>query len=1725
MEKPRSLSEMLQKQAEKYPDKIAYSFINTEGIISEEISYQSLLSSSRSLAKHIDNNAGDTDAAILLFPAGLDYIKSFFATGISGKTIIPIPLPANPDNTTFITLLNTIAGQRSQKLIITNKAIKESLDKLFPDFIIIAIEDAPIDENYFFKEPNENACFLFTSGSTSSPKGVIITQDNLLHNGASVTSKYSYSENSITVSWLPHFHAFGMLVNIIYPLFSGSASILSAPSDFAADPLRWIQQLSKFKATHTGSPNFGFDIASMDAEKNNISFDLTSLSVAFCAGEPIKQNTYNRFYNTFKCHNLKADFFKPMYGMSEACTVAAKDSGEPVFMQIDLHALNQNKIIESFENGSSKTITGCGTPLPNIDIIIMNEAQQETASDEIGEIWISGPSLFKNYTNTIHNESAFVEKNGKRYFKTGDLGFIKDEELFIAGRIKEVIIVNGKNHYPADIETSIALSDTLLADVRKVVFSITDIHSEEKIIAIAEEPSKVIDINILCKKAAASVLEYNGIRLGELVFVTRGSLPTTASGKLQRNVCKNLFQSNHLAITFHKDYYAEIQSENDTYEENPVTQQIRDFFSDLNKTTFKGNPENISVFELGSIELIRLSRKIKNHYNINIEVSELVGSENIKKLSELVLKKLSDYQATETSEISETATQVKSGLSINQRGLLIDYSRNHHTFRYNTPLAFQLVDNIQISLLEKVLDEIQDNHPVLRGRIVEIDNQPVFTVSEKKVSLKISNVSGDRNEITQHILNKAWIPFKPLDTEPLFHTEIIQDSNNKKYLFLNASHLLLDGMSCQILLKEIVCLYHQKDHNKEEESEKSTDLQFLNFADWESKNLLQTNNESLKEYWTLKNNLFQGLNLPYDAQSSNSSSPGIVSFTLSEDLLVTADNIARNNKISRYTLFLSAYFVLIYKYTRQNSLTIGTAFLNRPDERFDNALGFFSNVQPVYSDINPDTTFQNFASSIYAEVNKLISFQSYPYPELVKLLRETGISNDSLIFQTFFLYQDWLTDLEEITIFEDQLFEVNQAAVGDLTFELLRTKGDTKVLIKYNSDRFHKSTIEFLADNYFDILNRITKAPEYTIRELLSLSEKEKHLLKTWNTTYEEIPKVSNLYTIFEERAKTHPEKVAIITSNSTLTYGELYYKVQSLSSMLSDSGVKKGSRVAILLPRTENIPIAFLSVYQIGATYIPLDPELPENRLNYILEHASPDLILTSGIQPKGYPVLDINNGNIQNTVTIQTEFYDSNDTLCLIYTSGSTGKPKGVEVTYHGFLNFYHAIIESPGITANDILLAISTISFDISFTEIILPLLTGASIYLSSEEEQKSGEELRRIIESYKITILQGTPTTFKLLLKSGWDNRTCLKKAFSTGEALPQEVAKGIISTGAELWDLYGPTEATIESTFCKIENPYDISIGRPLANTRLHVLDDSYHPVPIGALGELYIAGDGLAKGYLNQPELTEERFIKITNQPVQEQVIYKTGDIVKLSTNGMLYYYGRNDHQVKVRGYRIELEEIEHILKNYQNITDCCVSVDTSTSGNIELKACIISNSSSGQLDLQEIQVHLKKFLPAYMVPSSFYKRAELPLLPNGKIDRKLLFTNGEYLTAKIDKSENTNETEKQIIQIWKEVLGKAASGIERAFFDEGGSSLLIPELQNKFIQQFPDLRIRLVDFFKYTTIKAQAIWIERESLASGRKVSNTVVPIISEKDTGPIEIIETQLRKDLRIQYRTSVS
>lgn len=1717
----QSLSDILRNQAEKTPYKKAYTFVS-EGMDVESLTYARLFQIASGHAEAIHSLAEKT-GIILLFPSGMDYIRAFWSTLVAGKTAIPLPLPATlTNNPPFYAQIRNIARLIDHAVIITTAAIRDQINENLHEFSIFTLDELAITPGSNASGTPGAACYLFTSGSVSAPKGVILTRENLIQNGLGVISALNYAPESVTVSWLPHFHAFGMLVNFIYPTLSGSEAVLFSASDFAANPLIWPELLSAYKATHTGSPNFGYDLTAREGRHKQVNLDLSRLSTAFSAGEPVNYETYSRFLSTFQHYGLRKDFLKPMYGMSESGTICVHHEGVPSGLPLDLSKLSEGKIEPATVTTPQKIITGCGKPIAGTRIMIINpENNLEAQENEIGEICISGPSLFQRYLSEEHNEGAFININGWRYFKTGDLGFFKTGELFVTGRSKEIIIVNGKNHYPADIEVSLSESHAALRDTAKAVFSIDRGDTNEHVIAVIESPPAVGDSESLATLAASAVLIRNGIKLDEILFTLPGSIPRTGSGKLQRNACKQAFLQNKLSVIFRKDVsrIPHTAVDEKELEKDSAYMELRALFQEL----FPKQAPILSLLEFDSIALIRITRRVNQHFNTNLQLAEIIACETLPKLSTTLAQR--KVTGREKHKTTENRVLTEGTLSINQLGLWIDYERNKHTFRYNTPLAFKLKRETELKYLEQAIASIQDLFPILRARFSELDTKPVLTIAEKKVPLLITTTT--EGSAIGYLRKKAWIPYSLDDFSPLFTAEAVIDENNDKTLFINGSHLIFDGMSCQIFLRELQALY-QDLVTRGKVSREQREYAYFDFANWESNYLSSIDRQDLQRIWTQKKGIFEGLNLPYDFTSTSEASPGIFVESVPVNIEKRINEEAKKLKISKYSLMLAVYFIVLHRYTRQGKITVGTAFLNRPEEKFEDALGYFSNMLPFFTEVDPAQSFEKFVAIISAETTALLSTQSIPFPEIINIIRSQSTEEDTLAFQTCFLFQDWKIHNAQHNLLEEQYYEINQATIGDLTLEVLSTESGLKLLAKYNAKKFKESTIRALVDSYIEILDKSTRKPDAEISELLHLTKHEERLLDQWNQNHQALPEIDNLISIFSGIAGKFADKPAVVTGNMILTYKELDRQIQSLAQTLAGKGIRKGSRIGLLLPRNQTIPIAMFACFYLSATYIPLDPDLPESRLRYILEHSKPDILLSSSNLKKSYenlPLIAIEDLLSESSNTPLTPgSYASQDPVYIIYTSGSTGKPKGVAVAFEGLLNYHLTIAKHAGIQADDTMLAVSTISFDIAVTEIIVPLLSGSTVYIANENDQKSGEDLNALIEQRKVSLLQGTPTTFKLLLKAGWDRSTCLKKVFTTGEAIPAELAGKILKTGVELWNMYGPTEATIEATISQITDPGDISIGKPIDNIRLYILDEHLNRVPPGAVGELHIAGVCLANGYLDQPELTSEKFIPINTPSIPEQRLYKTGDLTRFSLDGALYYLGRNDHQIKIRGYRIELKEIEHALKTYPDIADCCVATVKSAAGVDELKALIIPRHVNKGLILDDLRAYLKNILPAYMIPGSFYSREAMPLLPNGKIDRHRLFTDGEDIKPLVTQSVSVmNETETTIASIWEKTLGKPALSTDRTFFDEGGNSLLIPELQMYFKLHFPDLTIRLAHFFQFTTIASQAEWIKSERKYTSGTASSQVTNSDLKEDHNSIQIVEAPARQSLRATFRTT--
>jgi amino acid adenylation domain-containing protein len=609
------------------------------------------------------------------------------------------------------------------------------------------------------------------------------------------------------------------------------------------------------------------------------------------------------------------------------------------------------------------------------------------------------------------------------------------------------------------------------------------------------------------------------------------------------------------------------------------------------------------------------------------------------------------------------------------------------------------------------------------------------------------------------------------------------------------------------------------------------------------------------------------------------------------------------------------------------------------------------------------------------------------------------------------------------------------------------------------------------------------------------------------NNTYADYPRERPLPYFLNKCAKEHAGKVALKFHNRQLSYTELYESSNKLAKLLIGNGVKTGDVVGLAIERCPEMVISLLAILKSGAAYLPLDPEYPKDRVEFMLQDSSAKILLTSTKYSKHFSS-NAKEILVEEALTKLDTYspdepaidFSSEELAYILYTSGSTGKPKGVQIRHNNLVNFLLSMQKEPGMTAEDKILAVTTISFDIAGLELYLPLVCGAQLILTNSETSKDGRLLLDLVKDENITFMQATPYTWRMMLEAGWENYLPIK-LLCGGEALPRDLANKLTSRSGALWNVYGPTDTTIWSTLKLIENDESISIGKPIANTRIYILDDQYNRLSDGSVGEIFIGGEGVAKGYLNRPDLTEERFIDDPFSQIVGSKIYRTGDLGKIGEKGDIYCLGRIDHQVKVRGYRIELEEIEHALVKQDDIKEAVVIAREDLPGDPRLVAYVVLKAGHGNLDLKT-QTHkwhqaLLAVIPEYMVPDNFVLLAAIPITPNGKTDRKslpkpdyvLVTSAGEYAAPRTD-------VEKMVAGIWQDVMGIPQISIFDNFFTIGGRSLVAVQIMAR-IEKETGKRLPLATLFEHSTIEKLALRLNADAKSIGWE---SLVPI---KPTG----------------------
>jgi amino acid adenylation domain-containing protein len=1033
-------------------------------------------------------------------------------------------------------------------------------------------------------------------------------------------------------------------------------------------------------------------------------------------------------------------------------------------------------------------------------------------------------------------------------------------------------------------------------------------------------------------------------------------------------------------------------------------------------------------------------------------------------------------------------------LSFAQQRLWLLAQLDPESSAYNISRALRLEGELNVPALRQTFNKVVARHDVLRGTFDLVEGQPVQLIATHlEIDAPVVDLEGlsanDRGaEITRLVAAETQRPFD-LSRDALLRTSLLRLGHQDHVLLLTMHHIVSDGWSLGILVRELAAIY-QATIEQQPIALPEPAIQYADFALWQREWLKGEVLEEQLSYW--RQQLADApavLNLPIakPRPAMQTTRGAHITKTLAPELHSALIDLGRREGVTLFMTLLAAFQTLLYRYSGQQDMVVGTPIAGRNRTETEDLIGFFVNSLPLRTDLSGDPTFRELLSRVRETALGAYDHQDLPFEKIVEELQPERSLGHSPIFQVMFVLQNQpqagfaLSGLKITPVNRE-----SDSAKFDLTLYMTERDDGLSCWLEYNTDLFEAGSAERLLEHFEVLLAGIVAHPNLTIAELPLLTEVEgRQQLVEWNDTHVEFPAGQCIHQLFEAQVERTPDAVALISGAERLSYSELNARANQLAYYLRRLGVRPEERVAVCLERSAEMVVAVLAILKAGGAYVPLDPAYPADRLAFTLQDACAVVLLTqedlSALLPETKARVVCVDSERETIVgedeTNPTSVASPGNLAYVIYTSGSTGKPKGVQISHLALSNFLNSMRRQPGISRDDVLLSVTTLSFDIAGLEIYLPLIAGARIVLATREVAADGVRLAEAVTISGATIMQATPATWHLLIESGWQGNQRLK-VFCGGEALSRELAGQLLERGAAVWNLYGPTETTIWSTMCRVEDTSRaVHIGRPIANTQVFILDDHLRMVPPGVAGELYIGGDGLARGYLNRPELSAERFIPDPFSRRPGARLYKTGDLARYLTGGNIEVIGRLDHQVKLRGFRIELGEIEAVLNAHPQVREAVVIAREDRPGDQRLAAYLVGELAAAVIT-SELRTYLREKLPEYMVPSSYVLLEALPLTPNGKVDRRAL-PEPERLSPEVQASyvAPRTEVEKTIVAIWQEALALDQVGTSDNFFDLGGHSLLLVRVHSK-IREVLKKDLTIIDLFRYPTISSLAKYL-----------------------------------------------
>lgn len=1591
---------------EKNPNNIAIVFKNSK------ITYKELNTQANIVAHNL--NYSSKYIGIFL-PNSIDYVKSILGVLKSNNIFVPIDILA--PNSRILNIIN----KTELKVIITNKEnsqnLKNILNSLGLDIDIIILENIKSDNiNNLPLKSNENdeAYVVFTSGSTGEPKAIIGMQKSLSHFIHWEIKEFGI-DKTFKISQLAGVTFDVSLRDIFTVLITGATLYIPEDRTNIEYLAKWIED-EKLTLIHI-VPSL-FRLLVKEFEFN--SYELSSLKNILLAGEALYGNdilNFNKLYPNIELVNL--------YGPSE--TTLAK-----IFNRINLKDVtNPNMIIP------------LGKPISNTAILIIKNSKLVKVK-QIGEIYIKTPFRSKGYlgedklTDEVFIQNPLSDKKDIIY-KTGDMGrYQEDGTIEFVGRVDNQVKINGIRVELEEIEIAIKSYEKI--ENATIVTQISN-NKEISILCyyIQKEDFKESDIKEYLIEEIPSYMIPN-------FFIKLEHFPLNFHGKIDK---KSLPKPEDL-IYMNRDF---IEAKSD------IEKDIIEIFSDI--LQIKKISTDISFSQLGgnSLNSISATSKISHKFGVEINIKDFFENQTVIELSKLIEKNL-----TNKSNSSKNNIKIKSipesdnyEISNSQRRLWVLDKLQTNLNAYNIIGILEFNNLINVDILQKSIEIVVSHHEILRTNFIEINGTPRQIISKNINKNIFQNIQTDN--ITKYIQLEAKNIFN-LEKDNLFYVKLI----NKKILLINIHHIISDGWSINLILKELAELYSKLDNNKKIELE-PLKIQYKDYSYWQNRLLEDKSfNEKHKEYWhtVLKNPTT--LDFPLDNPR------GVTQTFNGEFLLFTIDKRLTNkikNLIDNSTLFITLLTItniLLSKYSNQDDIIVGTPVANRENDILINQIGFYVNSIVLRTKLKQNSSFVDNLNIVKNMVLNSFSHQQYPFDKLVDELNlDRDLSQNPLFNIMIILQNNKIDNMQFSNLNSSSKLIDTKTSKLDITFNYTEVGDDIELMIEYNTDLFKRNTIKRLFKNLETLIDSIEL--DKTLNKLDFISNDEQILLDSFNNIKRDYPKDKTIIEVFEDIAKKNKNNIALFCEDREITYKELNKQANIVGDFLKkEFSIKKDKIVPIILDKSELMIISLLGVLKAGGVYLPIDSSYPKDRIEYMLQDSKAKIVITDKNNEdkiKEYSNdLDIKYiciEDIKNRLDLKSKnlgkYNKASDLAYMIYTSGTTGQPKGVMVENKGFINMILYQIESFNVIPKDNIIQFASFSFDASVYETFLTLLAGASYVIVKKDELLNN--FIDITKKYNVNTAVLNPT---FLANIGeLDN---FKTIITAGEkAIVQDAVK--YAKRCNYINAYGPTETSICSALYKVNPDKEytvIPIGKSIANIKNYILNQNLDILPIGSIGEIYTFGDGLARGYLNKPELTKEKFINHK----EFGRLYKSGDLARFSEDGNIEYLGRIDNQVKIRGYRVELGEIENTILTNKNITETVVI----------FKDNLLISYFIGKDD--NLENFLKSILPEYMVPQYFINLDKFPLTPNGKIDTKNLPA-PKIEIKKIIQPKTYLEIE--LCRIFQDILD-VELGIEDSFFKFGGDSIKAIQIASRVTELGYKLDIK--DLFSYPKIKDLTPFIKK---------------------------------------------